>query len=127
MERTTIEVVTRAVGSVSHCPHCQAFIDGVGVGNRIHRADALAYPPDVQAEWNRLMALIGRLAARFPEQLFIRLTDAQSPRGFWLALRGVRRYPAFLIGGERVFGYDEEAVVTLLKRHGAQERILPMI
>ncbi len=116
-DRLKVEIVTRAVGSLNHCFHCQVFIDDVGVGQQIHREDVTAYPADVQAEWNRLVALVGRLGARFPDRLFVQVTDAQSPRGLWLALRGVRRYPAFLIAGERIFGWDEEAIAQAIARH----------
>ena len=114
--RVKVEVVTRVVGSLNHCLHCQVFIDDVGVGEQIHHEDMAAYPADLQAEWERLSALVWRLAARFPDRLFVQITDAQSPRGFWLALRGVRRYPAFLIGRERLFGWDEEALAQAIAR-----------
>ncbi len=115
--RLKVEIVTRVVGSLNHCLHCQVFIDDVGVGEKIHTEDMAAYPADLQAEWERLSALVWRLAARFPDALFVQITDAQSPRGFWLALRGVRHYPAFLIAGERVFGWDEEALAAVIARH----------
>ena len=115
--RLKIEVVTRAVGSLSHCFHCQVFIDNLGVGEQIHREDTSNYPPELQAEWERLSALIFRLAAKFPDRLYFHLTDAQSPRGFWLALRGVRRYPAFLIGKERIVGWNEAALTEAIARH----------
>ncbi len=116
-DRLKVEIVTRVVGSLNHCFHCQVFIDDVGVGDQIHNEDMAAYPADLQAEWERLSALVWRLGERFPDRLFVQITDAQSPRGLWLALRGVRRYPAFLIDGERVFGWDEEALAQAIARH----------
>ena len=116
-ERLKVEIVTRVVGSLNHCFHCQVFIDDVGVGHQVHREDVAGYPPDLQAEWERLSALVWRVADRCPARLFVQITDAQSPRGFWLALRGVRRYPAFLIAGERLFGWDEEAIAQAVARH----------
>ncbi len=109
-----VEVVTRVVGSMSHCSHCQVFIDGVGVGEQVHRRNVADYPEDLQREWDAVLDLMWRLAARFPGRLRFHITDAQSPRGLWLALRGVRRYPAFLVGRERVFGLDEARLSTLI-------------
>ena len=121
--RLKVEVVTRAVGSLNHCFHCQVFIDDVGVGEQIHREDVSSYPADLQAEWERLAELIFRLDSRFPDRLYFHITDAQSPRGFWLALRGVRRYPAFLIGRERVFGWDEDKIAQTIAKNLQEKHI----
>ena len=111
-----VEVVAHVLGSMDHCSHCQVFIDGVGVGEQIHRFDLDSYPRDWMDEWQSLSDLILSLAERFGNQVVIRITDAQSPKGLWLALRGVRKYPTFIVQGQRVHGMDEQIVTRLIEQ-----------
>ena len=112
-----VEVVTRFIGSMIHCPHCQIFLDQVGVGQRVHEENLNAYPPEWQAEWERLSHLVERIAERFAGRITIHLTDAQSLRGLWWALRGVRRYPTFIIEGQRLTTWEEDQIATFIRRH----------
>jgi hypothetical protein len=103
---------------MDHCSHCQVFIDGAGVGGAIKRADLGAYPPEFREEWQRLSDWILALAEHYPGQLQIKITDAQSPQGLWKALRyGVRKYPTFIVEGEKYHGWDAEVVDGLIQRH----------
>jgi hypothetical protein len=62
------------------------------------------------ADWQRLSDWILALAERYAGQLVIKITDAQSPQGLWKALRyGIRKYPTFLIAGEKYRGWEAEA------------------
>ncbi len=111
-----VEVVAHVLGSMDHCSHCQVFIDGSGVGGQVKRADLEAYPQEFMAEWQRLSDWILALAARYPGQLQIKITDAQSPQGLWKALRhGVRKYPTFIVEGEKYHGWDDSAVDGLIR------------
>lgn len=113
-----IEVVAHVLGSMNHCAHCQVFIDGVGVGEQIHRSDLEAYPEDWMQEWQRLSDLILSLAERYAGRLQIKITDAQSPQALWMALRhGVRRYPTFLIAGEKYHGYEQRMLEDIINKH----------
>jgi hypothetical protein len=112
-----VEVVTHVLGSMEHCPHCQVFIDGAGVGGKVHQDDLDSYPPDWRAEWQRLSDWILRLAAQHAGQLRIKIIDAQSLGGMWRALRhGVRKYPTFIVGGEQYHGWDEQVLEDLINR-----------
>ncbi len=111
-----VEIVTRVIGSMIHCSHCQIFLDEAGVGQRIHQENLSAYPPEWQEEWERFSRLVEHLAERFAGRITILLTDAQSLRGLWLALRGVRRYPTFIIGNERLTTWDEEQAARFIQR-----------
>jgi hypothetical protein len=103
---------------MNHCSHCQVFIDGVGVGDQIHRADLESYPSDWMEEWVQLSNLVFDLTEKFAGQLIVKITDAQSPQALWKALRyGVRKYPTFLIGGEKYHGFDEDKIEGLIKQH----------
>jgi hypothetical protein len=113
-----VEVVAHVLGSMNHCAHCEVFIDGVGVGEQVHKSDLDSFPPDWMAEWQRLSDLVLNLAERFPEQLVIKITDAQSPQAMWKALRhGVRKYPTFIVEGDKYVGLDEDQVTELVERH----------
>jgi hypothetical protein len=100
-----LEIITHVLGSVTHCPHCQVFIDRVGVGVQIKQADLDAYPPEFMAEWQRVSDWVLALAERYPGQLTIKITDAQSPQGLWQALRrgGIQHlsWPGRLIAAGR--------------------------
>jgi hypothetical protein len=113
-----IEVFAHVLGSMDHCKHCQVFIDGTGIGETIHRADLNSYPPDWMDEWRQLSDLILQLTEQFAGQLVVKITDAQSPQGLWAAIRrGVRQYPTFMIGRERVTGLDRDEVTKFISRH----------
>jgi hypothetical protein len=112
-----IEVVAHVLGSMDHCSHCQVFIDGAGVGGKVKRADLEAYPKEFQEEWQRLSDWVLALAGRYPGQLQIKITDAQSPQGLWKALRyGVRKYPTFIVEGEKYHGWDDRVLDGLIQR-----------
>jgi hypothetical protein len=113
-----VEIVTHVLGSMNHCTHCQVFIDGVGVGDQVHRADLESYPPEWMEEWEQLSSLIFDLTEKFAGQLVVKITDAQSPQALWKALiHGVRKYPTFLIGGEKIQGLDGDKIENLIKQH----------
>lgn len=117
-EPLDVEIVTHVTGSMDHCSHCQVFIDGVGIGDRVHREDMQSYPEDFIRDWQRMSGWVRDLAATFPSKLVIRITDAQSLRGLWIALtKGVRRYPTFIIDGDEKYqGWDREHLKEMLER-----------
>ncbi len=113
-----VEVVAYVLGSLDHCSHCQVFIDGSGVGGRVKQADLDAYPPEFRDEWRRLSDLVLRLGARYAGRLEIKITDAQSPQGLWQAIRhGVRKYPTFIIAGQRYHGWDDTILDGMIRQH----------
>lgn len=113
-----VEIVAHVLGSMDHCSHCQVFIDGAGVGGRVKQSDLDSFPKEWMAEWQQLSDLILALAERHAGQLVIKITDAQSPTGMWKAIRhGVRRYPTFIIGGEKYHGWDENQIETLVQTY----------
>ena len=112
-----LEVVSHVLGSMEHCQHCQVFIDGAGVGGKIHQSDLESYPPEWREEWRRLSDWIMRLSEQHAGQLRIKITDAQSLGGMWRAIRqGIRNYPTFIVGGEKYHGWDEQVLEGLISR-----------
>jgi hypothetical protein len=117
-EKLEVEVVAHVLGSMNHCSHCQVFIDGAGVGDKVHQADLDSYPKDWMEDWQRLSDLILNITERYAGRLVIKITDAQSPQAMWKALRhGVRKYPTFLIGKNKYHGFDETEVTKLIDQH----------
>ncbi len=116
-----IEVVTHVLGSLNHCSHCQVFLDSAGIGPEIHQNDLDSYPPEWKAEWQQFSDLIYALTERYAGRLQITITDARSPRGLWLTLRGkARRYPAFLVEEQTCYGLDESALCRVIDDHLAR-------
>ncbi len=108
-----LEIIAHVPGSYNLCSRCQAFFDNSGVGPKARRADLDSYPHEFMADWQRLSDWVLGLSARYPGRLAIKIIDAQSPRGVWLALRrGVRRYPTFILAGEKYQGWAAEANLT---------------
>lgn len=112
-----VEVIAHVLGSLDHCSHCQVFLDGVGVGQQVHKADLSSYPPDWMEEWQQLSDLIFSLTERYAGKLVIRITDAQSLGALWKAVRfGVRKYPTFFIGPEKYQGMDEGRLASIIEK-----------
>jgi hypothetical protein len=60
-------------------------------------------------DWQRLSDWVINLTRLYPDQLVIKITDAQSPQALWQALRhGVRKYPTFIVKGEKFQGWEAE-------------------
>jgi hypothetical protein len=117
-----VEVVAHVLGSMNHCSHCQVFIDGVGVGEQVHKADIDSYPPDWMEEWQRLSDLIFNITEKYAGQLVVKVIDAQSPQAIWKAIRrGVRKYPTFIIGKDKYHGLDQVKVDNLIDLHLAAQ------
>lgn len=117
-EPLEVEVIAYVLGSMNHCSHCQVFLDGVGVGGKVHQADLDSYPEDLRQDWQRLSDLVFSITEKFAGKIVVRITDAQSPQAMWKALRrGVHRYPTFLVGGDKLAGLNEGAVERLIEAH----------
>ena len=113
-----VEIVAHVTGSMNHCSHCQVFIDGVGVGDQVHRYDVQSYPEEFVRDWQRLSDWVLDLAAAFPSQIVIRITDAQSIKGLWKSLtKGIRKYPTFIIDGKETYhGWERENLYEMIER-----------
>jgi len=113
-----VEVIAHVLGSMDHCSHCQVFLDGAGVGGKVHQQDLESFPREWMEEWQRLSDLIFDVTEKYAGKLVVKITDAQSPQGMWAALRrGVRRYPTFIVQGEKYTGLEEGQVSSLISRH----------
>jgi len=77
-------------------------------------------PPEWQADFERLSALIFGLADRYRDQILIRVHDPRSLPGLLKAIRhGVRRYPTFVVAGRtKIAGWNTEGLMQALASAG---------
>jgi hypothetical protein len=101
MKPLRVTVITYAPTVFRHCQHCEVAFEGMGLGERMHRAEARdALPEDLALEFQRVSDWLHGLIERHGPRLAIDVVDAASIEGFWRSLRhGVRRYPAVVIDG----------------------------
>ncbi len=78
-------------------------------------------PPEWQADFQRLSALIFDLAGRYGDRIMIRVYDPRSLQGMAKALRyRARRYPTFVVASrDKVVGWNDAALEQALIRAGA--------
>ena len=98
-----VTVITYAPTVFRHCQHCEVVFEGLGLGERMHRAEAKdALPPDLALEYQQVSDWVHRLLERHPRGVDVSVVDAASIEGVLRSLRhGVRRFPAVLIDGAR--------------------------
>jgi hypothetical protein len=77
-------------------------------------------------EYYRLLQLLDTLSGRFKSRIVIYLVDPFSLQGlFKVARYRIRRFPTFLIGGERYTGWDAEELGQRIERHLARLSVVP--
>ena len=117
MHPVHVTVITYAPTVFRHCQHCEVAFEGMGLGERIHRAEARdALPDDLAAEYQLVSDWIHRLIEQHGGRLSIDVVDAASIEGVWQSLRHrVRKYPAVIIDRhERRAGIADFAELDVL-------------
>lgn len=132
MRPVRVEVIAYAPTVFRHCQHCEVAFAGVGLGERIHRAEASdALPDDLLAEFQHVSDWVHDVVERHGSRVAVSVVDAASIEGVWKALRhGVRRFPAVVVDGrQRTVGTDFAAADALIEAslrrravHAGQER-----
>jgi hypothetical protein len=106
-----LQILAYAPTEFFHCQHCEVVFQQIGLGSRIHaeQRDSGLLPPDLNSEYQAISDWIAGACERYGERLSISMIDAVSIEGVWTALRHrVRRFPAFIIDGDAVAGFDRE-------------------
>jgi len=76
-----------------------------------------ALPDDLKAEFHELSEWASTLPSKFADSVSVRLIDVTSLEGFFRSLvRHFRRYPAFVVEGQRYVGSDFSQVDALIAR-----------
>jgi hypothetical protein len=113
-----VEVISHLLSSFDHCSHCQFFLNQAGLGQQIHHEDVAAFPQEVREEFDRLLTLVTGLSEQFGRRVQFRILDPQTIEGMWKSLRyWVRQYPTFLIDGEKLVGWDRDALAHRIRTH----------
>lgn len=105
------------------CQACEVLLARADLGQAPPERGMEELPPEWQADFHRLSALIFGLADRYRGQIVIRVHDPRSLRGLAKAVRhGVRRYPTFVVAGHtKVAGWDEAALQQALLAAGVAD------
>jgi hypothetical protein len=116
---TQVEILAYAPTEFYHCQHCEAVWQHLGIGRAVHAEQRdSALPPDLQAEYDQIADWVGAAAERYGPRLAFRLVDAASAEGVWKSLRyRCRRFPAFIVDGERIAGFDRSRLDAALAAH----------
>lgn len=91
----------------------------IGIRRSVQREMAqTGLPEPLLKEFHALSEWLHMLPTKFGGRVSVRLIDAASVEGFFKSLvRWLRRYPAFLVDGERYTGTDFTQVDALISRH----------
>jgi hypothetical protein len=113
MKPLRVTVITYAPTVFRHCQHCEVAFEGMGLGERIHRAEARdALPADLALEFQQVSDWVHALIKRHGPRIAIDVVDAASLEGFWRSIRHrIRGYPAVIIDG-----HPERAAASELGR-----------
>jgi len=87
-----------------------------GLGQKVHREQLDAgLPDDLAAEFHSLSQWAHGLPHRYGSRVTVRLVDAASIEGFFKCLvRGLSRYPAFIVERKKYVGNDFAKVDSLI-------------
>ncbi len=115
MQPVQIEVVALLPEGWGICASCEMLMARANLDQAPHERALDEFPPEWQEDFRRLSALVLDLAARYGDQVMIRLWDPRSLQGLWKSIRyGVRRYPTFIVGGRKIAGWDTAQVEQTL-------------
>ena len=95
------------------CTSCEVMMDQAILGQLPQERGLDEYPPEWKEEFQRLSNAIYTLAARYQEQVQIRIWDPRSLQGMLKSIRyGVRRYPTFIVNRHKILtGWDTKILV----------------
>jgi hypothetical protein len=105
MPPLSVKVIAYAPTIFRHCQHCEVAFEGLGLGERMHRAEARdALPADLAEEFQRISDWVHALIERHGPRLAVSVVDAASIEGVWSSLRHrVRRFPAVIVNGRETY------------------------
>lgn len=121
MSTVLIDVIAPVPEGWGLCRSCELLLASASLGPAPPARGLEELPPEWQADFQRLSALIFGLAERYRDRVLIRIYDPRSLQGLVKALRyGVHRYPTFVVAGRhKVVGWDDKALEQAVERAGA--------
>lgn len=106
MATVDVQIITYAPTVFYHCQHCEIAFSEVGLGDRVHREQALAaLPEDLRRDYEDLSAQIHQAVERFGNKVRVRVVDAASIEGVFKSLWfRAHNYPEMIVNGHRYDG-----------------------
>jgi hypothetical protein len=126
MQPVPVEVIAPLPEGWGICLSCEMLMARADLDKAPAERGLEEYPPEWQEDFHRLSDLVLDLAARYGNDVLIRIWDPRSLQGLLRAIRhGVRRYPTFVVAGHKISGWDtarlEQTLAEVLGVQRAQE------
>ncbi len=116
MKPVQVEVIAPVLQGYGLCNTCELLFGEANLDNGPVERGLNEYPPDWVEDYVRLSDWLADLSAQYGKRILIKVIDPQSLAGFFKCLRyRVRRYPAFIIQGQKLIGWDREVLETALQ------------
>lgn len=108
MNPITVDVIFPVPQGWGMCLSLEMIMAQADLDQGPHQRGQDEYPPEWQADFQRLSDIIIDLSERYQSSIIIRTWDPHSLQGLWKSVRfGVRRYPAFIVAGHmKITGWD---------------------
>jgi hypothetical protein len=113
-----LEVIAPTYQGLGLCSVCELFLASAEISDQAARRTLAEYPPEWQAEFQRLADWVNELAEQYGDSIRITVIDPQSPEGLFVSIRHwVRHYPTWILNGKKcVVGWDRTALEAALSR-----------
>lgn len=120
MATVRLEVIAPTFEGMGICTACELVLSEANVGEHPAERGLEEYPQEWQDDYRRLTDWVYDLAARYGDQILIKVIDPQSPEGLFKSLRyRVRHYPTWVVNGKkRIVGWNRPALETALAQAG---------
>jgi hypothetical protein len=121
MAHVRVEIITPLPEGWGLCLSCETLIAQAGLDKAPDERGLKEYPPEWQADFQRLSDMIFDFSGRYGDSVMIRIWDPRSFQGLFKAIRyGIHRYPTFVVNGhEKVVGLDTSSLEQTLQAAGA--------
>ncbi len=111
-----VDIVAHLPESWGICSACELMLGQAEFDSGPATRHLSEYPPDWQETFARLSAWVTELSGQYGERIVVRVIDPRSPLGLWKSLRhGVRRYPTFLVGRQKILKLRYSELLPLQK------------
>lgn len=110
MSTVHVDVISPLPEGWGICLSCEMLMARANLDQAPHERGLDEYPPEWQAEFQRLSDVVLDLATRYQDSILIQIWDPRSLQGLVKSIRyWVRRYPTFIVEGrEKVTGWNVE-------------------
>lgn len=116
MKPVELEVIAPVLEGYGLCTTCELLFNAVALDNKPVERGLDEYPSEWVEDYERLSVWLASLSVRYGARLLIKVIDPQSLKGFFKCLRyRVREYPTFIVKGQKLLGWDREALETILQ------------